>query len=513
MDTEQIREQQAAGFPDLRFAPGLEEPYCEARAARLRQRAQPVSIAGLVLFLIYAGMDLLTLPPELARATVTIRLAITCPMIALVVWLAHRPWPSDRVFEQIYLLAYLCGGLSVVAIIGVARAMAFPLPYEGMILMLMFGYFAMGLPFLSASLASLALVVSYLLVELWSGEAALGLISNLFFLMTANVIGMIGAWSSEYRHRAHFLDRQLLERMHQASRQESERKTRLITAASHDLRQPLDVIEVTLENLAPDPAPVSDQLKARVQQLRRLLGTVFDSARLNEGMIEARLQPVSLAAICQDLEDLVTDARAGARLEILTGATNQAVVADPILLFRVLQNLVFNALEHSGGTRVTIDARTTGESADGLLIEVADNGRGLPEDLGDRLFLPYVRGQGRGECPGLGLGLTIVREFIALMGGPLRCGQPARWWCQFLGTAAPGHSHPRSRARFTHSVRLCTPSWVKIAFRWVFTVCSVRFRLWQIRLFGKPRASSSSTSICRGVNGSSEAAGARPPGK
>ena len=225
MTTEQIRQQQAAGFRNLRFAPDLEEAYRRTRSGLIRQRARPVSVAGLFLFLIYAVMDALTLPPELAQITVSIRLAVTCPVIASVVWLAYRASPSDRLFERIYTLAYLVGGLSVVAIIAAARQVAFPLPYEGMILMLMFGYFAMGLPFFSASLVSLVLVISYLLIELLNGMSGAALTTNLFFLTTANVIGMVGAWTSEYRHRAHFLDRQLLDRLHQATRDESRRKT------------------------------------------------------------------------------------------------------------------------------------------------------------------------------------------------------------------------------------------------------------------------------------------------
>ena len=67
MNTEQLRHQQATGFPRLRFAPDLEQSYRKTRASLIRQRARPVSIAGLILFLIYAAMDVLTLPAELAR--------------------------------------------------------------------------------------------------------------------------------------------------------------------------------------------------------------------------------------------------------------------------------------------------------------------------------------------------------------------------------------------------------------------------------------------------------------
>jgi signal transduction histidine kinase len=457
MNAEQIRQQQAAGFLNLRFAPALEDTYRQNRAALIRLRARPVSVAGLVLFLIYAGMDLLTLPSELARITVTIRLAVTCPLIALVVWLAYRPTPSDRQFERIYTLAYLLGGLTVVAIIGAARQLDFALPYEGMILMLMFGYFAMGLPFFSVSLVSLVLIISYLLTELWAGTAHPAVLSNLFFLLTANAIGMVGAWSSDYRHRAHFLDRQLLDLMHQATRDESRRKTELITAASHDLRQPLNVIDITLESFSPAHGqagqhPATVQLKDMIRHLRRLLGTVFDSARLSEGMIQPDIQAVSLAPVFRDLGDLMTDAMGSRDVELRIDqqSGHLKVLADPGLLLRVLQNLAFNAVEHSSGTVIEISAGINGQQ---VRVCVSDNGTGAPAALKDTLFLPYVRGHGRSDCPGLGLGLTIVRDFTALMQGncgmDTETGRGSTFWVQLPAviTASPEPgpgSHTRS---------------------------------------------------------------------
>lgn len=457
MNAEQIRQQQAAGFLNLRFAPALEGIYQQNRAAMIRLRARPVSVAGLILFLIYAGVDLVTLPSELAKITVTIRLAITCPLIALVVWLAYRPTPSDRQFERIYTLAYLLGGLTVVAIIATARQLEFALPYEGMILMLMFGYFAMGLPFFSASAVSMVLIISYLLAELWTRTASTPVLSNLFFLLTANAIGMVGAWSSDYRHRAHFLDRQLLDLTHQATRDESRRKTELITAASHDLRQPLNVIDITLESLAPATGqagqhPATIQLKDMIRHLRRLLGTVFDSARLNECMIQPDIQTVSLAPVFRDLGDMMTDAMGhqDVELRIDQNSGHLKVLADPGLLLRVLQNLVFNAVEHSGGTLVQLSARINGEQ---VRVCVSDNGTGAPAALKDTLFLPYVRGQDRKDCPGLGLGLTIVKEFTALMRGSCgmdtETGRGSTFWVQFPAviTASPEPgpgSHTRS---------------------------------------------------------------------
>lgn len=445
MKADQIKHQQASGFASLRFAAPLEGHYRLSRSAMIRQRARVASVAGLLIFLIYAAVDLLTLPPELARVTASIRLTITCPLIASTLWLAHRGQPSDQTFEKLYTLAYIGGGLSVIAIILVARHQAYPLPYEGMILMLMFGYFAMGLPFRAASLSSCLLVVAYLIAEWWANTPMTITMSNGFFLMTANVIGMIGAWISEYRHRAHFLDRQLLDLMHQAAEDESRRKTQLITAASHDLRQPLNAIDMTLETLKPEHGSDCQQamvvqLKDTVFQLRRLLETVFDSARLNEGMIRPEIQPVNLQSILQEIHDLMaaTLANRGIQLSLPTQPITHTVLADPSLLLRVLQNLVINAADHSGCDTIRMTIQAHGIH---LRLLIEDNGRGLPAQLEDRLFQPYVRGDGQSHYPGLGLGLTIVREFTSLMHG--RCGvdsvpqQGSVFWTELPATTNP----------------------------------------------------------------------------
>src|SRR5690554_1643999 len=424
MNAEQIRRQQTDGFSTLRFEPSLEIRYRQVRSALIRQRARVVSVAGLLLFLTYALMDVMTLPWELAQVTALIRLAFICPIIALVLWLSHHTTLADETFEMVYTLAYLAGGVSVIAIIVAARLQAYPLPYEGMILMLMFGYFAMGLPFIAASLTSFILVIVYLLAELWAGSSMADTLINVFFLMTANVIGMVGAWITEYRHRAHFLDRQLLDLMHRAAQDESRRKTELITAASHDLRQPLNIIDITLENLRPAGhgdlhSGMVRQLKDMVSQLRRLLGTVFDSARLNEGMIQTELEAVQVSDVFRSVRDLVEDTfhDRGLRLCLEPPTAPASIQADPALLQRVLQNLIINAADHSGGDTIRLSWENLKETG---RIVVADYGRGLPTELEGRLFQPYVRGTGQSDYPGLGLGLTIVQEFTHLMHG--RCG-------------------------------------------------------------------------------------------
>ena len=160
MNFSQLRDQRANGFRRLRFEPALEAHYRKARDEGIRSRARLVSASALTLFLVYTLLDSLMLPAAIARDTIAVRLMVTCPVIIGVWWLSYRDIRDDH-FVKIYALAYLVGGLSVVGIIGLARLENHPLPYEGILLMLMFGYFVMGIPFRTVSGASLLVIFGW----------------------------------------------------------------------------------------------------------------------------------------------------------------------------------------------------------------------------------------------------------------------------------------------------------------------------------------------------------------
>ncbi|KPQ02902.1 hybrid sensor histidine kinase/response regulator [Marinobacter sp. HL-58] len=419
MKSAQLRAQGSSGFRTLRFEPELEQRYRQIRNQGIRERARPVSAAALLLFLVYAFLDALMLPPSVARETIAVRLLITCPVIAGVWWLSWRNI-SHHTFVRLYCLAYLTGGLSVVAIIGIARVADHPLPYEGILLMLMFGYFVMGLPFGSVSILSTAVIAAYLAVESVTGMDTRQLVTNGFFIVTANIIGMVGSWLSEHRQRAHFLDRQMLEASRHQAEQESKRKTRLITIASHDLRQPLNIISLILENLTADGLPESQsrlvsRLKHSVTHFNNLLASVLDISRLQEGMITPQPRELSPLEVIRNIADTCTEQarRQGVQFNTATPTQPAAVIADPQLLHRVLQNLVVNALDHSNASQISLSSAQVGEQ---MVFEVSDNGKGIDKAKLSQIFDPFYR-DSEHDDPGLGLGLAIVRELTGLMDG------------------------------------------------------------------------------------------------
>ncbi len=446
MDTTELQRQKTRGFRRLRFTPGLERCFQAERDRALRERCRPVTVSALVILACYAGVDLAMLPPELARQTLMVRGLVATPMILLVLLLSFQPL-SAAVFLRWYTAAYLVGGLSVVSIIALGRQQGVPVPYDGILLMLMFGYMVMGLPFRWVAAASSLIVAGYLAMEVAVGTPLAEVITNGLFMATANVIGMVGAWLSEYRQRAHYLDRQLLALGRQSAERDNIRKTQLITAASHDLRQPLHVISLLLDNLRPDQlpadeAPVVNRLKASLAHFNGLLSSVLDLSRLQENMVTPAPVVLSSSRALQHLVNTVADEAAERGVLLTVGPVASADVrADPQLLHRVLQNLVLNSLEHSGADRIEVAAALV----DGRLrFEVKDNGCGIDEHIRARVFDPFFRGSSpSAEKRGLGLGLAIVRELTGLMAG--ECGvepRPEGGSCFWVSLPSAGAGEP-----------------------------------------------------------------------
>jgi len=421
MTFEQLRAQSQRGFRSLRFEPELEAAFFQSRIQALRERARPVAVSALALFLVYCVLDYACFPERVWGWTIPIRLFVACPVILLVL-LLHPLEQRPRLYAGLYAFSYLWCSLSLVLIIAVARWQSVAMPYDGILLSLMFGYFVMGLSWRTVSAISGLIVIAYLGVEWTAGTAHAQILHNSFFLLTAHGMGMVGSWLQEYGQRTHFLDRCQLDLGRARAESDSERKSRFVAIASHDLRQPLNVINLLLANLA---APLSkaerqriqEQLGSSVDHLNRLLESLLDMSRLEEGLVHALPEPVNvsdmLTRIGRESGLGVTDD--GARLDLSSIGKDLWARVDPILLRRILRNLVLNAQQHAGCSHIRLGAFGDGER---VILEVADDGRGIALAEQSVLFDPYTKGSGSVSPErGLGLGLAIVAQLTRLMNG------------------------------------------------------------------------------------------------
>ncbi|HYH17920.1 MAG TPA: PAS domain S-box protein [Azospirillum sp.] len=209
-----------------------------------------------------------------------------------------------------------------------------------------------------------------------------------------------------------------------ASKAEADRanlaKSKFLAAASHDLRQPVQALvlfhSALAERLAGHPAsPMLGTMGEALGGLRMLLDSLLDVSKLDAGLITA--QPVDMPVMTL-LERLGAEYQAqavakGLRMRVI--GTNAVVRSDPVLLERILRNLIENALRYTERGRVLIGCRRRG---DHLRVEVVDTGIGVDPEKQSDIFEEFVQvgNPERDRVKGLGLGLAVVRRLARLLG-------------------------------------------------------------------------------------------------
>lgn len=214
----------------------------------------------------------------------------------------------------------------------------------------------------------------------------------------------------------------------EAIRQADQLRRSLLSAVSHDLRTPLAGAKAAVSSLRSedidfskdDTAELLATVEESVDQLTALVDNLLDSSRLAAGAVRPALRQVYLDEVVQrSLLSITRGATGSGRnaLDRVTVEVGDAVaLADPGLLERVLANIVDNALRYGGDSVVRINA---GAVAGRTLINVIDEGPGVPRGVADQLFEPFQRLGDRNNKYGVGLGLSVARGFAEAMGGTI----------------------------------------------------------------------------------------------
>jgi signal transduction histidine kinase len=206
-------------------------------------------------------------------------------------------------------------------------------------------------------------------------------------------------------------------------------KSRFLSMMSHDLRTPLGAISGYAELISLGVrGPVTDEQAVDLSRIKRaaksLLGMLDDLltvAREQDAQLPLRLEPLSPEAELSEAEATVLPryTEAGVRL-VRDGCPPEIVIrADRDRLQRILLNLLTNAAKFTpNGGQVSVSCSLV---ADRAAIHVADTGRGIPPEMLDRIFQPFVQVEtgDAGNEHGMGLGLAIGRELARAMGGDL----------------------------------------------------------------------------------------------
>lgn len=196
-------------------------------------------------------------------------------------------------------------------------------------------------------------------------------------------------------------------------------KSRFIAAASHDLRQPLHALGLFVDRLhghvkAAERSRIVEQIDAAVAAMDELFNELLDISKLDAGVLTPTISDFPIAHLLKRTESTfaATARKKGLSLRIVSSSA--WVRSDPILLERILLNLVSNAVRYTASGRVVVGCRRRGGQ---LRIEVCDSGPGIPKDQHQNIFAEFhqIGGPQHERRSGLGLGLAIVDRLCWLL--------------------------------------------------------------------------------------------------
>lgn len=202
-----------------------------------------------------------------------------------------------------------------------------------------------------------------------------------------------------------------------------QQRRELVANVSHELRTPVSALRAVLENLVdgvsePDPATLRAAL-TQTERLSRLVRDLLDLSRIEAGVVPLDLEPVDLADFLQAVTDEAAMADRPVGYVVDVTPDDLCVHADRERLHQLVANLLDNAGRHSpsGGT-VTVRGCTDGNGR--VLVDVIDEGSGIPPDQRNAVFERFTRGNGHSSGDGgTGLGLAIAQWVVQLHGGSI----------------------------------------------------------------------------------------------
>jgi signal transduction histidine kinase len=211
-----------------------------------------------------------------------------------------------------------------------------------------------------------------------------------------------------------------LTRQTQAALDAVEIKNRFLASAAHDIRQPVHALGLYADWLGSEPELVHElapKIVESTKAVNQLFDSLFDLARLDSGKIKLNIDTVDLGQLLHDLEVQYRPLCETKGLEFRMHVEPGRVVSDPILLQRIVGNLISNAVKYTQKGGILVASRVT---RTGRRIEIWDTGVGIAPVHQREIFREFYKVPTHaGTEDGFGLGLYIVARLTQILGHPL----------------------------------------------------------------------------------------------
>ena len=212
-----------------------------------------------------------------------------------------------------------------------------------------------------------------------------------------------------------------------------EAKNDFLAKMSHDIRTPMNGIigmnYIAASKVGRDDSAVLSSLKKMEVSSKFLLGLIndiLDMSKIESGRMELSSKAFSMDELLQNIRNMMEITAAEKHLEFKVAfriSTEYGYLGDALRVNQILMNLLSNAFKFTqqGSVRLEVSARRADERCDRVIMVVADTGIGMSQDYLDRLFTPFLQenAETAQNYGGSGLGLSIVKSLVDLMGGTI----------------------------------------------------------------------------------------------
>jgi signal transduction histidine kinase/CheY-like chemotaxis protein len=197
-------------------------------------------------------------------------------------------------------------------------------------------------------------------------------------------------------------------------------KSKFLAAASHDLRQPLHALGLYLDTMKTElntrrQEELANKMGIAIDALNDLFLRLLDISKLDAGIVEPNITDYTINELFKRMEIRFTPLAKQKNLVITFTHNGEITLTDPLLLERILDNLIGNAIHYTATGTIAVAARQEGGN---VLIEVTDTGPGIPANEQENIFNEFyqLHNPERDRTKGLGLGLSIVKRLCLLLG-------------------------------------------------------------------------------------------------
>ncbi len=411
-------------------APARREALLLVEQAAALYRNTPFILAGNI---VLAGLLVAALPVAPAAELIWLSLMAAQVLVRLGFFIQYRRTTLGPGNARVWLARAMWGSFAAGCIWGVGGFILHVpghLEYQLLVLFVLIGmassavyaltaYLPAFYAFLFPSMSPLALVHALqgaLLQEMLAAMMVAYVIATFFFARNLNRV-LLGSLQLRFENFELLED---LQRQMEAAERANAAKSRFLAAASHDLRQPIHALGLFTDHLRetlrdqPKALQIADRIESSVEAMEGLFDALLDISRLDAGVIEKNVCHFPVQRLLARIEATFAPLAIERGLRFSVVRSRAVVRSDPVLLERIVGNLVANAIKYTAQGGVVVGCR---RRAAGVSIQVWDSGPGISEDHHNEVFQEFFQLENpeRDRTRGLGLGLAIVARVARLL--------------------------------------------------------------------------------------------------